>query len=181
MTTLTPRRQIVLKLFEHAANNALPAPTDRDIANELGIQSGGSANKYVRELVAMGLISIENVLQNRRVVTIVGTGRSTVMPRPKRENAGRRKQIVSEDKPESRVTTSEERMAMVRGGPPLVKDRIKIEVFSPALTCQYPFDETPDITFCGKPTISESSYCARHHARCYRPSDFYTKRYEGRA
>ena len=41
----------------------------------------------------------------------------------------------------------------------------------PAATCQFPLwdDERPTHVYCAAPATPGSSYCHRHHARCWTP------------
>ena len=84
MAPLTPQRKIVLDVLTAAAESGLPCPSDLDIAAALGITTAGGASRLVGVLAAMGVIEVENVANNRRVVTITATGASTARP-PTRE------------------------------------------------------------------------------------------------
>ena len=47
----------------------------------------------------------------------------------------------------------------------------------PARRCQFPLwdNSRPTHEYCGKPSMAESSYCAKHHARCYTGLTVYRK------
>ena len=56
-------------------------------------------------------------------------------------------------------------------GPTLgrTEDSIGFDYPGPRAGCQF-IEGEPGDPVCGRPTESGSSYCERHHARCYKPS-----------
>ncbi len=166
---LTPRRAIVFKMLEHAADEGLPAPTDTEIADAIGIRSLGSANLHVATLAKIGLIRIERPSRNRRVIVIVETGARTAMPRPatRRLRPERQPGGVSRVEMGGGMLTSEQRMAKA-GGPPVVDRQLGLlkSTFPPATECQWQYGDGP-FTACGRAVKPGSSYCAEHHRRCW--------------
>ena len=177
---LTPRRAIVFKMLVDAADNGLPAPTDMAIAEMIGIRSLGSANLHVSSLAEIGLIRIERPSRNRRVIVIVETGARTAMPPPAKRSANgggrpkRRPRPKRDPGAPARVEmgggmlTSEQRMAKVRGGPPMVDRKLGLlkSSFPPARACQWQYGDGP-FAACGRAVKPGSSYCPEHHQRCW--------------
>jgi hypothetical protein len=68
----------VLRLLSHAASHDLPCPTNAELARRVGLKDAIAASYRVRRLVADGKITVELPSPiERRVVTIIATGKST--------------------------------------------------------------------------------------------------------
>ncbi len=164
-----------------AADNGLPAPTDLAIAEMIGIRSLGSANLHVSSLAEIGLIRIERPSRNRRVIEIVETGARTALPppakRPAKRGSGAKRRLRPKRDPGAAakvemgggMLTSEQRMAKVRGGPPMVDRKLGLlkSSFPPARACQWQYGDGP-FAGCGRAVKPGSSYCPEHHQRCWR-------------
>ena len=176
VSDLTPRRAIVFKMLEHAANNGLKAPSDAEIADAIGIRSLGSANMQISALAKLGLIRIERPSRNTRVIVITATGARTAAPPPaKRLSTSQHRLRPRRDPGEpfrvemgGGMLSSEERMARVEAGPPMVDRRLGLlkTSFPPAAECQWQHGDGP-FTPCGRTVKPGSSYCPEHHARCW--------------
>jgi hypothetical protein len=69
----------VLRVLAQAANRGLPCPTNAELARRVGLNGPVAASYRVRRLVQAGLIVVDEPSPvERRVVTIVATGKSTV-------------------------------------------------------------------------------------------------------
>lgn len=69
----------VLRILQQAASRDLPCPTNAELARRIGLKDAVAASYRVRRLVAAGKIVVEEPSPlERRVVTIVATGKSTV-------------------------------------------------------------------------------------------------------
>jgi hypothetical protein len=176
VSDLTPKRATVFRMLEHAANNGLKAPTDAEIARAIGIKSLGSANLQVATLAELGLIRIERPRRNARIVEIVATGARTASPPPAKKPARPRRRLRPARAPGEPfriemgggMLSSEERMAKVANGPPMIDRRLGLlkSSFPPARECQWQFGDGPFIA-CGRPVRPGSSHCPAHHARCW--------------
>jgi len=69
----------VLRVLTRAANLRQVCPTNAEIARECGLKDAVAASYRLRKLIADGAIKSEDQGPNqRRIVTIVGTGASTI-------------------------------------------------------------------------------------------------------
>ncbi len=70
--------RIVLRMLTRAADQGLACPTNAELARRAGLRDAAAASYRVRRLVAAGQIIVEEPSPlERRVVTIVATGRKT--------------------------------------------------------------------------------------------------------
>lgn len=68
----------VLRAIRRCVNFTRPCPSNAELARECGLPNAAAASYRLRCLVATGIISIEDCGPMRpRIVTIVGTGKST--------------------------------------------------------------------------------------------------------
>lgn len=169
---MTPRAKIIYDMISHAAELGLRCPTNQQFSAALGSNSKGVGQRLFSELVAEGHI-YSYPASSERVVTIMATGEKTAVPSPKPKPKIYNALVAGGDKTRQKADnphtmTGEERMALVKGGPRIVTDRVEIDIVGAPSTCQYPFGHGP-FTFCGKETVSQRSYCPKHLALCYRP------------
>lgn len=69
----------VLQRLRRAANLEQVCPTNAELARDCGLRDADAASYRIRKLIAASCIRVEDQGPNaRRIVTIVGTGKSTV-------------------------------------------------------------------------------------------------------
>lgn len=183
MTSLTPRAQTVYDILCHAAEHGLPCPTDTEICDTLGLVTQSSVGVMVRKMEADGHLRIERPFRNSRIVEIVATGDKTAPTKrtaPKRKPPHRVVRVEEVRGTSENWATEEQRMARVKGGPPMVTERIEVDVVGHPKTCQYPFGDGP-YRFCEKKTQDGSSYCRAHHVVCWRQEQYRHQKYRGAA
>lgn len=166
---MNPNAQIIYDMICQAAELGLRCPTNEQLSRAVGATALSVGARIFRELVETGHLS-SDVATHKRVVTVVATGKRTATPPPPKVRAlnglvvGANKRRENAFNP--RELTSEQRMAMVKGGPPIVQNRIEVDVVGAPSTCQYPFGDGP-YRFCGKTSVTGRPYCPRHLAVAY--------------
>lgn len=69
----------VLSILQRCCRLGLPARTNAEIAREMGLKNAEAARYLFNQLVEQRIISVTNFgVRERRVVTFVGTGKSTI-------------------------------------------------------------------------------------------------------
>jgi hypothetical protein len=79
-----PATDTILRELKRAANFGQPCPSDAELARKAGLSSRHAAQFRVRQLITVGLIESTLAYEGgvpSRVVTIVGTGKFTALPK----------------------------------------------------------------------------------------------------
>ena len=173
------RRLIVLDRISLCAAEGLPCPSDAELAAEFGSANQNTAQAVLADLRMKGVIAVESP-GKRRIVTIIATGARTerIARRPKREP---KNTLRTHPDGTSRIetggnTNSAGRMARVSGGPPIVTAAFQARIYPPATECHFQHSERGSYRACANRVIPGSSYCAEHHAVCWRVHEYPRKR-----
>jgi hypothetical protein len=183
-------RAQVLAMLTAAAEAGKLCPSNTEIAAGLGSSSVSGPVGYIQTLERHGIIKVQR-FQAGRIVTIVGTGKSTAAPtnqQPHWREGGRKPAPRIAPQPSNRPgqmalripnsgRSANSLVAMMatktEAGKPGTRriDALPLAKIGPApKTCRFiasnkrPFPAEP---FCGVAVQPRSSWCPEHHARCF--------------
>lgn len=86
MTTdpLTGHEKALLSILELAAENGARCPSNTDISRVLGLDNFAHVSELLNRMKRKGVIAVRTT-SNRRIVTILASGKSTATPPPAKE------------------------------------------------------------------------------------------------